>query len=165
MLGMTVDVGGDVEAKLNSLDTAISPAALMRFLGFKVDPYIRTRADARFRNEGDDVTGHWAPLSSATVRIREDLGFPGEHPINKRTGELEDLITQHRSLVAAFAGGASLIAPGSQPTGELADKLRRAQAGDEKAPPRPVLGMNEQDLAAVLTMLAVHVTTFGAVDD
>lgn len=165
MIGMSVGIGGDVEARLNALDTAINPQALMRFLGFKVDPYIRGRAAARFTGEGDDVTGAWAPLSSSTVRIRENLGFPGEHPINRRTGELEDLLTEHRSLVVAIGGGASLVAPGSQPTGELADKLRRAQAGDEKAPPRPVLGMNEQDLMAVLTMLATHVTTFGALDD
>jgi len=162
---MTVTVGGDVEARLNALDTAVSPMALMRFLGFQVDPYIRSRAGARFNSEGDDVSGEWAPLSSATVRIRESLGFPGEHPINRRTGELEDFITQHRSLVVAIGGGASLVAPGSQPTGELRDKLERAQQGDDRAPARPVLGMNEQDLAAVLTLLATHVVTFGAGDD
>lgn len=157
MFEMRFSVEGDVEEQLRRLDTAISPTGLAEFLGVKVDTYIRERAKSRFQGEGDDVVGRWSPLKDATVAIREAQGFPGAHPINKRTGDLEDYITGHRSLVVPMGDGAYMRSPGDAATGELLDKMERAQIGDSRTVARPVVGMNEQDLIAVLTMLAIHV--------
>ena len=163
---MTVDLSfdyvideRDVESKLWALDTALNPIAIAGFLGAQVDPYIRTRARQRFRDEGDDVTGKWAPLQEATWNWRMNNGYPPEHPINRRTGELEEYVTQSRSDLNYHTVGAVLKMPGDPPSGELKDKVTTAQSGraDPNTQPRPVIGMNERDLTAVMTMLFLYV--------
>ena len=148
-----------VESKLWALDTALNPIAIAGFLGAQVDPYIRTRARQRFRDEGDDVTGKWAPLQEATWNWRMNDGYPPEHPINKRTGELEDYVTQSPHDLHYHTIGAVLTMPGIRPSGELKDKVTTAQSGraDPNTRPRPVIGMNERDLTAVMTMLFLYV--------
>lgn len=146
-----------VEHMLMRLDSAISPVGLVAFLGGTVDPYLRQRASERFANEGDDVTGKWAPLSQATQSIRQQMGYGGAHPINVRTGEMEDYITDSPNNLAAHPWGASLTLPGNEPQGELLKKVRGAQQGENQAPPRPVIGMNERDLAYVLLALYNYV--------
>lgn len=149
----------DVQSKLWALDTALNPFAIARFLGAEVDPYIRTRARQRFRDEGDDVTGKWEPLHEATWNWRMNEGYPPEHPINKRTGELETYITDSPHNINVNTLGAVLVMPGHPPTGELKDKVSTAQTGrvDPNTRPRPVIGMNEQDLTAVMTMLFLYI--------
>ena len=150
----------DLESKLWALDTALNPIAIAGFLGAEVDPYIRTRARQRFRDEGDDVSGKWAPLHEATWQWRSNIpGISPEHPINRRTGELEEYVTQSRSDVNYHGVGAVLKMPGDRPTGELKDKVTTAQAGraDPNTQPRPVIGMNERDLTAVMTLLFLYI--------
>jgi len=148
-------VTGNVEEKLLMLDTAVSPTALALFLGVAVDSYIRGRASDRFAQEGDDVTGPWKQLRPATIGYREFEGYPGPHPINVRSGELEEFITGNDGLVVTTQKGAYYKLPGNRPNGELGKKFETAQKGRKKPHtlPRPVLGMNQTDLGAVLTML------------
>lgn len=150
----------DVESKLWALDTALNPVAIAAFLGADVDPYIRTRARQRFRDEGDDVSGKWAPLHEATWQWRSNIpGISPEHPINRRTGELETYITESPHNLNYHTVGATLIMPGKKPSGELKDKVTTAQSGraDPNTQPRPVIGMNERDLTAVMTMLFLYI--------
>lgn len=151
-------VGTDkgVRMMLDRLDTRLNPVAVAGFLGAEVAPYLKHRAKTRFAQEGDDVTGGWAPLKEATQTIRASQGYGAAHPINKRTGELERYITGDANE-KIHPWGASLTLPGSAPAGDLVDKLRTAQAGDTRAVPRPVLGMNWQDMGAVLFLLADYV--------
>ena len=158
-------VGDDrgVQAMLMKLDLALSPPEIFRFLQGTVDPWLRARASMRFRSEGDDVSGPWLPLAPATENIRAKQGFPRSHPINRRTGDLESYITGSPSVVAARNGGAFLRYPGTRAGGELGEKVQTAQQGKVTAftqtPPRPVLGINETDLAFVLTSLAQRIAT------
>ena len=145
---------------LETVDSAMSPIGLAAFLYGKVGPWVKERAEARFRNEGDDVVGDWAPLREATINFREAQGFAGEHPINKRTGELEAYITQGNIQVTASAGEGSMKFPGNTPaTQSLSEKMRTAQRGrvSPATVPRPVLGLNEKDLSAIMVMLAFHI--------
>lgn len=147
-----------VERMLRSLDTALNPVAIAGFLSGVVDPYLRGRAGSRFRNEGDDVVGKWMPLREATQTIRADLGYGAAHPINKRTGELEDYIVNSPNSLNIHPWGASLTLPGKAPSNsELRKKVVTAQAGMDRTVPRPVLGMNERDLTFVLLALAESV--------
>lgn len=149
-----------VEEMLAVIDTALSPIGLAAFLYGVVGPWVQERAQDRFASEGDDVTGKWAPLMETTVRIREDYGFEGSHPINKRTGELEEYITQGGVSVTSAPGAGVLKFPGKEPsTKGLREKLKTAQQGrtNPNTVPRPVLGLNERDLAYTVTMLAFHV--------
>lgn len=147
-----------VQAMLLKMDMALSPPEIGIFLSSEVDPWLRLRAADRFRSEGDDVSGKWAPLTPYTERVRVSQGYPAAHPINRRSGQLENYILHTQSVVAARAGGAFMRYPGTSAAGDTKDKVRVAQQGFQGAgfstPPRPVLGMNERDLAFVLTALA-----------
>ena len=148
----------EVQHLLERLDVALSPAALAEFfLGAEVGPYLLGRIENRFEQEGDDVSGAWAPLKDATQSIRAALGFQPAHPINVRTGELLQFL-MHGWQAAPEAFGASLTVPDNDPTGELEEKMMMAQAGGPRAVPRPVLGMNLTDLAVVLMELDRYLT-------
>lgn len=151
-----------VQAMLSHLDSALSPVAMAGFLGVEIGSYLKERARNRFESEGDDVTGKWAPLMDSTVRVRETgpWNISGEHPINKRTGELEEYITGSDIFAWAHSMGATVRYPGRVTNKRsIRAKMETAQRGkaNPKTPARPVLGMNERDLAFVITELAFHV--------
>lgn len=149
-----------VQAMLEQLDSALSPVGLAFFMKGAVHPHLQRRAVSRFAGEGDDAVGQWAPLKESTILIREGYGF-GPGPINRRTGELENYIVNSGSDVQSVPGMTSLVYPDpNAPRGPyLARKMHTAQKGkvSPSTRPRPVLGMNETDLAQVMTMLAFHV--------
>lgn len=144
-----------VDAMLAKVNFAISPVGLSTFMKAHVEPWLQGRAQERFTNEGDDAVGGWAPLEPATQLIRGQR-YGAEHPINRRTGELENYITQTPADVAQIGVGVVLTYPGTKTSGELTKKVETAQVGraQPRTVPRPVLGMNETDLAAVLGGLA-----------
>jgi len=145
---------------LEKLDVALAPPAVGTWLGMTVDPWIRQRARDRFKKEGDDVSGPWAPLSEATKRYRQEQGYGAAHPINHRTGRLEAYITGAPNRVTIHALGATLTMPGHAPFGELKTKVETAQKGKDepRTGARPVMGMNERDLLAVLTDLSLYLS-------
>lgn len=147
---------------LEALDTAHSPQALAAFMETTVGPYLQERAKRRFRNEGDDVSGPWVPLSSTTNAFREAAGYPPDHPINHRTGRLENYITNTKvGARPTSSGGAMLTFPANPPRGETAAKVKTAQFGKftPRTPPRPVLGINEVDQAFFATSLHEYILT------
>ena len=150
----------DLQAQLWALDTALNPVAIAGFLGAEVDPYIRKRAQQRFAGEGDDVVGKWAPLHEATQNIRESMGYGASGPINRREDELMHYVVDSPHRINVHTLGATLIMPGYPPKGELRDKVTTAQAGrvKPKTVARPVIGINERDLTAVLTMLFLYIS-------
>lgn len=164
------DIIGDtagVQAMLRHLDTALSPVAMAGFLGVKVGTFLKERATARFKGEGDDVSGRWAPLQPSTQLVRSYGPWPvgPDSPINKRTGELEAYITQSDIYAWGHSMGATVMYPGKIPNSKgLQQKMQTAQQG--RARPRtvkrPVLGVNERDLTEVMTMLAFHVQSYSS---
>ena len=157
-----VQIIGDqrgVDHMLNRLEIVLSPVGLEAFLLSTVEPWLQERAQNRFDSEGDDVVGTWAPLKPATVNMRQERGYGGAHPINRRTGDLEEYIVDSPARITELPSGAVLTTPGNKATGELADKVETAQIGRDypNTVPRPVLGMNETDLAFVLGSLAKFV--------
>lgn len=146
-----------VIAVLRSLDSALSPEGMAAFLGLEVAPYLAERAKRRFADEGDDASGKWAPLLPATQAIRAaspEWPVGPDHPINRRTGELEDWVTGGSFAAMPHALGATLRYPGTPPSGELARKVETAQRGRNRTVPRPVLSVSEADLVFVVTRLA-----------
>lgn len=157
-----------VEAHLLALDTALNPLAIAALLGAEVTPYLATRAKARFAEEGDDVTGKWAPLSEATQNIRAAGAQQGlwsvgpAHPINVRTHEMENYVTSGLGELLPTAYGAVLQYPRPQRSADLQKKMKTAQQGDGgRTPRRPVIGLNERDMTFVLTALAFHIQKVG----
>jgi hypothetical protein len=159
MVEMIVEVDNRlVESLLLRLDTALSPFAIAAFLGGPVEEYIQGRAENRFRQEGDDVSGKWAPLKDATQAIRAQEGYGADGPIDRRTDRLMHYIVGSPGRSQATGLGATLTYPGTPPTGELLTKVQTAQRGKPypNTPPRPVLGLGEEDLAQVLILLSIY---------
>lgn len=162
--GATIAVVVDhrqVDRLLRNLNDALSVVGMYHFLDNSVGPWLQNRARARFAGEGDDVVGKWEPLQPGTNAARKAHGFPEEHPINHRTGELERYITGGGWDIASAPMLATLTFPGGpEPTGQLGLKVKTAQQGASTPPtvPRPVVGVNEADLAFVLGAMATYLS-------
>lgn len=157
---IVVDVDSEnVEQMLARTSLAVSSVGMFTFLSGVVGPWLKERAEDRFAAEGDDVSGKWAPLESYTQQVRSSGGYGAEHPINRRTGELENFITGGGWDVVSVAGFSQLTFPGNAPSAREAMKVATAQIGaaHPSTPARPVLGVNGVDLAFVLAALATHV--------
>jgi hypothetical protein len=148
-----------VDGIIKHLENKIEPAGLSTFLQTVVDPFIRNRIDQRFSSEGDDVSGKWHPLAQATQMIRASYGFPPDHPINKRTGKLHAQLVGHNSDVKPNGFGATLTHPAPGVLDPLTTKkLTTAQSGSSRpnTQPRPVIGVNENDLLFVTSSLTAY---------
>lgn len=154
-----------VEVLFKSMQYSLSPVGLATFMSQVVDPYLRRRAHERFASEGDDATGRWIPLKSSTVAIRTELGFPGAHPINRRTGQLERFITERPGRIGQAGAFTTLTLPDSVPSGELGKKFVAAQTGRvpgrKEHAARPVLKLSERDMISVVTDLAFFIQRGG----
>lgn len=156
----------DVVAILQALEVALSPVGLMPWMEGPLAAYMEERVASRFATEGDDVTGKWVPLSAATQAIRTSQGYGGAHPINVRTGEMEEFVRTH-AVHSEGDAGVVFHMPQDMPQGELAAKMDMAQNGGtteqgKPVPARPVLGMNLADLDVVTRLLSEHVNHGGS---
>lgn len=138
------------------VELKLSPPALAGFLKSHVEPILEKRAAQRFASEGDAASGKWAALSPVTEHFRQTSGFPPSHPINRRTGELEDYITGAGGDAMPLGLGAELVWP-KPPAGLVARKIKRAQVGDKRTPARPVMAVDEEDMVATQTALALWI--------
>lgn len=163
----------DVERLMEKVQDSVSPIALGMFLGDYVKPELIKDIVNRFFSRGDSKTGKWPWLADATQAIRESMGFNPIGPINIRTDELFKFVADEGGgRVTPEPGGATLEFPGPPPSQALEDKLRHAQEGAfdnpipqfGPTPPRPVLGADESDLAAILEMLQRHVILYVALN-
>ena len=162
--GMTVNVDShEVDLLLNACEAAFSRTGITVFLEAEMLPYLRGRAANRFGSEGDDASGMWAPLSDTTQEIRESMGFDPSHPINVRTGQLEDYIVNGSGDTRHRGHTTTMVYPGEAPGDQwLEVKVRTAQAGKDSpaTPPRPVLAVDETDAVQALTMLTYWLEAF-----
>lgn len=149
----------EADRLLTGLERALAPWKLVDYLTHFAAPYLRDRAEARFKRQGDDRSGRWAPLAERTKRDRRSKGFAPSRPINVRTGALHDLVVG--DVTTTFAGtagfgfdaGATMVMPRVGAPTELEDKLRVAQqgldpnpiGGAKPVPARPVLAVNDRD--------------------
>lgn len=160
-----IEITGDstpVDVLLSRVEAVLSIPGTQVWLTNEVLPYIKQRASSRFSNEGDDVSGRWPQLSATTIEIRESQGF-GSGPINVRTGELERYITGSPGVVNGRVLTYPDHSPGSGTDGYLEAKIMTAQEGraNPRTPPRPVLGLNENDLAFAVASLATFIASAG----
>lgn len=160
--GLTFVVNArEVDAMMQRGEMALAPQSMAFFLSNYVEPQLHRRARERFRKEGDEVSGKWAALRPATQAIRGSMGYGESHPINVRTGQMENFITAAPGQInVGVMGGASLTLPGSEPTGQLEEKIRTAQMGKDSPDtvPRPVLGLGVRDLEETMVAMGSYLT-------
>lgn len=151
--------GRSAEYAIDRLTEAFTPQALAAFLGEGVGEYLAKRAEARFAQEGDSAVGKWEPLKEATVNIRLSQNFGGEHPINRRTGELEDWVVGSGWHAYPTNLGASLRFPKANPVGLVREKVETAQRGRDypSTVARPVLAIDETDVLQVTALFGVYI--------
>lgn len=154
---LNVVIEGNASRNLARLSAVVSPQGMGVFLNETVARYLRERIARRFDSEGDDVSGKWAPLTDATMQIRANKGYPPAHPINVRTGTLRNYIENSPDRLDIDPTGAMLTLPGRAPTGSLKKKVLGAQQGENRAPARPVLGVNATDMAFTMTALEAFI--------
>jgi len=128
---------------------------------------LQERAEARFDMQGDGASGKWLPLAVATTEIRQAgidsghfAGITATHPINVRTGSMEEYITNGPGdITVEGAGSVALHFPNRVIPNRKAlnTKVRRAQMGDGRTPRRPVLAVNEKDLSFFSIGLAKYI--------
>lgn len=166
-VSVTLFIAGDknsVRNMLDHLDSCFSAQGMTEFFGTAVVPYLRMRAGERFAQEGDNASGKWAPLAPATIDYREAgiasgefRGISGAHPINRRSGSMEEYITQGVGEVITEGRSSSILYYPKRTVparNTLSKKVRYAQTGQPNGKARPVLSVDATDLAAVTTKLA-----------
>lgn len=166
----------EVDQTIAALEEVLLGSSLALFHHVATEQIIRRRAKERFASEGDSASGKWAALQDSTNDIREHAGFPREHPINHRTGGLEDYITKGANQFTHGGDFAAFFSPGRGSVINRA-KLKTAQQGapvghympfgwgknlgtkpsPSATPPRPVIGLDALDLAHVMAALPVWI--------
>lgn len=157
-LDIDVDTG-PVLAYIARVERHLSPPSLEMFLRERETPALLLRMERRFANQGDDVSGRWAPLEVSTMMRRVREGYPAT-PTNVRSGSMRDyLLTSEQFL--PLGSGVEMQIPGPSGRGEMASKIRVAQRGGrapgagKDTPPRPVLGVNPTDMRIFMTNFEV----------
>lgn len=147
---------GDVQVQLNHASNALTSPSLAEFLRTDAVEWLQGRAQRRFDSEGDDASGKWAALKWPTENFREAMGVDRQHPINKRTGSLEEFVTGSRGVVAPRGQGAALIWPGPAGDPILEGKFATAQKGKRKpnTVARPVAAVSQIDVAGLESALS-----------
>lgn len=155
-MGVTVTLGKTV-AKLAEMEARMKPVGINGYVTWLAGPalqHLQQQSAGRFRrNEGGG--GDWPSLTEATANWRRFYGYPPYVPINRRTGQLRDLMVGVAPDVGMDPLGAYLSYPGRQ--GERADnKIRIAQAqgnltdrNGNRATPRPVVVLDPSDVLAL----------------
>jgi hypothetical protein len=150
-----------MDALFARMDRTIEGPSLAVFLQTQGQEYFHNDIEDRFNEEGDPKVGFWAPLKDATVSIRENMGFGGESPINRRTDEMFDALMGDYPIEVGPAY-AKMSVPGPV-SGDVATKIETAQVGAPfnpvgwfgPTPPRPVLAVSEMDAQAVMELYQV----------
>lgn len=180
---MALEISADtlpLEQTLAALEHITSTPALSEWLTIFMFPYMQERVFQRFRDEGDDTVGAWQPLHDATNEIRQNLGFPPEHPINFRSGALYNfarsgdisldptvatLAMPNESIADSFVGppGTDVAVVGDTSGGsDVMHKYMVAQVGLDRTPARPVLAVDAADAAFALGSLEAFIVSFVA---
>lgn len=156
-----------IEALLDDMDTDLGGRALSEVLGKQVAPYLKEKALGRFESRTDPDGKAWTPLSDATESWRGSYHYEsGNDSPNKRTGKLEDFIRGALPSVLVTEDTTTLFYPGNEPDDKwTAEKYRTAQRGkpQPKTPPRPIIGLNQDDYIFIETVLEAHINGRGLV--
>ncbi len=156
----------EVQAILDAIEYSTRSYSLQDWMEDDLSPLMADSIVERFATDGGGgLTGGWAPLQEATVRIKEAMGVQDPEGINTRTNRLlQALTTDHK--VTSFPGGAQMQIPGSMDA-DLREKLETAQRGRTQGPndlipgavtpARPIIMITEAERVMIMISLEAHI--------
>lgn len=149
-----------VEQILALVEQRLAGPNVERWLRGPAHDHLTDKAGWAFATEG---SGAWESLSPATENIRESLGYNPSTPINRRTNEMFEFLTNDSPSVNAEFSSSGMTAemnyPGDTASPRIDEKIKTAQQGRATnpipnfgpTPPRPVLGAGIGDMEALLS--------------
>lgn len=158
-MGITV-TSGKLDRQIQGMKRRMKPYGPEGYLVLVagIHQYLQKQAQSYFDSEGaTSPSGRWAPLRPRTVEIRARLRLPGiggAHPINRRTGDLLDMMTKEAPEIVTSGGDLVLMFPGNRAINQSDRpvKVAQAQSGYHGGTARPVIQFGVDDLAKVMTM-------------
>jgi hypothetical protein len=156
----TAQVDNMVGVVLDSLN----PASMAMF-GEAVADHLERRVVQRFADEGDAASGNWPELRPTTKRIRANLGYRADGPINVRTEELFRWAA-YSARIDNVWGGVVVTKPDVSAMDDVTlAKLETAQKGRSdnplfpgaSTPARKVVALDGADLTQIMALLQVHI--------
>lgn len=134
----------DKEVQLMLQQYSRLPIILRQWLSEQVADRMRKSFRTNFEREGRP---RWAPLSEKTIKERERMGFPGAHPILKRTGDLFSEVVEksHSSHIELVRDRINYI---ELEMGGSSGKYRGHQFGKAKQPlpQRIMVAIQDEDI-------------------
>lgn len=162
MAASSVSITGlkPLQRRVSLVERRLSEVAISGHLGTTVKPYLSRQARKRFQVQGDEASGPWATLTTATNSWRASLGFNPIKPINVRTGHLREMITNSKPDVTTTPQMSVLSFPGNNIL-DRPDMFHRVQqaVGNRRGPARPVVAMDGTDIAWVLASMQKFVVS------
>lgn len=155
-------VSGPVDKALQRLYVGMGTASIIGAMGV-IHEHFTSKSAEMFSNEKDPWGNDWAALSEATKQIRINLKFP-PGPINTRTGRLRDhFVTARPDIIGSSDSVVSYAYPTRAfPDRDIFKRLEQASGLNPRGPTaRRVVGMDETDIAVVLTTLSASIFTAG----
>lgn len=144
--------------RLKALQDRVEGAGLAAFMQGFAAPILQDRAYERFETEGDPATGYWRPLAASTIARREKAGYV-PIKINDRTGAMREWVENSPGMIKGTKAAVIFEWPGTSPNRTTAKKLKVAQQGlmSPYTPPRPVVGVDEEDLFLIMSAMEAWV--------
>lgn len=156
----------EVHLRLKGLEQAFNPVLMAANLfRRRIHDDVVEQIERRFQSETDPTGKPWAPLAPYTEQMRADGGFGPAHPINVRTGTMKRHLLDSPPSIIPTPGSVTYRHPATPGEGDVPNKIKVAQMGGQQSgfrdtPPRPVLGMDESDLALILWNISLHIADF-----
>lgn len=161
---VTVTNAPRVTSMIRAARISLTDTYLSAWMKSELVPYFQEQIVNRWG--GSIGKAAWPPLTAATKKIRHQMGVMDDGEINIRSGDMFDHLLTN-SEVTPIAGAVQMAIPGNQGDWVMEQKIRTAQHGKPPStfgkthtgptPPRPVLTVNAADMAAVMTMLQLHI--------
>lgn len=130
----------------------------------KVSDAIAQGFQESFSREGN-ADGAWRALAPATVRMRQERGYGGAHPILRQTGGLRDTWTQRgaQGHVEEFSNTAQGWRLSVGASGEKAEKMEFGEGRVPARPVQPISDAAEQRIVSVIDYFVnqVELATLG----
>lgn len=137
-------VSGNAEALIAKAALWLDDGHLSDFTQDQFQEIMRDVSRSNLATESDKA-GPWQPLSNATIFLRQMAGFPGEHPINERTGQMKNFLLNAKARGGPTGGGAEFEWPDGA-SGVLYMKLLRSIGWDKRAPARLVIEADQEEM-------------------